>query len=323
MNIPSPETRINPRDKICLLGSCFAGYMGNRMKRAGLDVSVNPFGVLYNPLSIETVCALLAGKIVLSDDCFVEADSMWHCWWVDGSFSAAEREACRAGIEMTVREQAERLKQLDCLFLTLGTNRYYEIPSLRMVAGNCHKQPSSMFVERCSDVDQTTEALEQALTALWRVRPSLRVVFTVSPYRYAKYGFHESRLAKSVLLLAVDNLCRRYDLCSYFPAYEILLDELRDYRFYAEDMLHPSDVAVSYIWERFSEVYFSPSTQMFVQEREAVARALEHRLLHPESEAARTFQANTMRKIEQFNRKYKTAEFMAEYERLQTLLATP
>lgn len=151
--------------------------------------------------------------------------------------------------------------------------------------------------------------------------PSLQIVFTVSPYRYAKYGFHGSRLGKAVLLLAVDGICRAHEgRCFYFPAYEIVLDELRDYRFYAADMLHPSEVAVGYIWERFSEVCFPVETRSFMAEWEAVAKALSHRPLHPESAAYRDFLRQTMLKMERLTEKYPKLADTTEYGRLKDLL---
>ena len=150
------------------------------------------------------------------------------------------------------REEAARFRSLKVLFLTLGTNRYYRLNDNGRVVANCHKQPGARFTEEQLDVEGAKEVLGEALEALWQVNPSLQIVFTVSPYRYAKYGFHGSRLGKAVLLLAVDGICRAHEgRCFYFPAYEIVLDELRDYRFYAADMLHPSEVAVEYILGTF------------------------------------------------------------------------
>lgn len=321
MEIAAQDALIVPDDKICLLGSCFAEHIGNRMERSGLDVSVNPFGVLYNPWSIATMCRMMADDAPVPDECFFESGGLWHCWLNDSSFSDVNRGTCREKLEKTRREQAGRLKSLDYLFLTLGTNRYYELSGSHIVVGNCHKRPGRLFSECNPGVEQTVSVLEQAMDALWSVRPSLRIVFTVSPYRYAKYGFHESRLGKSVLLLAVDCLCRRHGrLCTYFPAYEIMLDELRDYRFYADDMLHPSSAAVSYIWECFSVSFLAAETRAFAAEREAVGRALAHRPLHPETPAYRDFLQQTILKIEHFNKKYRKAAFSTEYERLKRLL---
>ena len=316
-----PGLAISPGHQVTLLGSCFADHVGRRMSASGLDVHVNPFGVLYNPLSISTMCMSLTLEGEFPDDCFFESGGMWHSWLNDSSFSATGREACRARLEAARRAEKARLQTLDFLFLTLGTNRYYALKEGGRAVGNCHKQPDCLFVERQMDVDEAMTALGRALEALWGVNPALQVVFTVSPYRYAKYGFHGSQLGKAVLLLAVEGLCRRFSgRCHYFPAYEIVLDELRDYRFYADDMLHPSELAVAYVWERFSDSCLAPETRAFMAEWEAVGKALAHRPLHPESEAYRNFLRQTMLKLQRLTEKYPKLASTPEYERLESLL---
>ena len=278
---------IRPGDGLTLLGSCFADHIGRRMVQSGLDAHANPFGVLYNPLSISVWCRAMATVEPLPEDIFFESGGLWHSWLNDSSFSAENREECRARLENVRREEAARFRSLKVLL----------------------------------DVEGAKEVLGEALGALWQVNPSLQIVFTVSPYRYAKYGFHGSRLGKAVLLLAVDGICRAHEgRCFYFPAYEIVLDELRDYRFYAADMLHPSEVAVGYIWERFSEVCFPVETRSFMAEWEAVAKALSHRPLHPESAAYRDFLRQTMLKMERLTEKYPKLADTTEYGRLKDLL---
>ena len=312
---------IRPGDGLTLLGSCFADHIGRRMVQSGLDAHANPFGVLYNPLSISVWCRAMATVEPLPEDIFFESGGLWHSWLNDSSFSAVNREECRARLENVCREEAARFRSLKVLFLTLGTNRYYRLNENGRVVANCHKQPGARFTEEQLDVEGAKEVLGEALGALWQVNPSLQIVFTVSPYRYAKYGFHGSRLGKAVLLLAVDGICRAHEgRCFYFPAYEIVLDELRDYRFYAADMLHPSEVAVGYIWERFSEVCFPVETRSFMAEWEAVAKALSHRPLHPESAAYRDFLRQTMLKMERLTEKYPKLADTTEYGRLKDLL---
>ncbi len=312
---------ILPEDELTLLGSCFAVHIGRRMEEAGLDTHVNPFGVLYNPLSIAAWCRAMVSEEPLSADCFFEDRGLWHCWLTDSSFSADTREACVGKVESVRRMEAERVRTLSVLFITLGTNRFYRLCGNGRVVGNCHKQPASMFAEEQMDVEQTVAVFEEVLEALWHINPSLKIVFTVSPYRYAKYGYHESQLGKAVLLLSVDRLCHAHKKhCFYFPAYEIVLDELRDYRFYAADMLHPSDVAVEYIWERLSEVCFTDETRGFMVEWEAVSRALSHRPRHPESAAYREFLRQTMLKMDLLTEKYPKLAYSTVYDRLKSLL---
>lgn len=321
VSLPKVDWEITPAHRITMIGSCFADHIGSCLEQAKFDIHVNPFGVLYNPRSIAIMCRAMVQENPFSDDCFFESGGLGHSWLNDSSFSRDSISACRLHIEQVCREEGKRLLHLDELFITLGTPRYYELADTGMVVGNCHKQPAKRFVEKQMEVDEVTEVLEEALLVLWSVRPSLRVIFTVSPYRYAKYGFHGNQVGKAVLLLAIERLCVKYvNSCSYFPAYEILLDELRDYRFYAEDMLHPSSSAVSYIWECFGDTYFTADTHAFLKEWDSVCRALSHRALHPETAEYQHFLHKTMLKLDQLKEKYPNLAWTCEYNRLKDLL---
>ena len=312
---------VRPEDRISLLGSCFAVHVGSRMAGAGLDVHVNPFGVLYNPASISEMCRAMAMGMDFADDCFFSDGNLWHSWLNDSMFSAGSREECRARLREACRIEGERLRVLDYLFLTLGTNRYYVLNATGRTVGNCHKQPARCFTECQMGVDEVVEEMGRTLEQLWQVNPGLKVIFTVSPYRYAKYGFHGSQLGKAVLLLAVDGLCRRFEgRCLYFPAYEIVLDELRDYRFYAEDMLHPSEVAVNYVWERFSQSCLSPQALALMTEWQGLAKALSHRPRRPDSTEYRDFLRQTVLKMERLMEKYPNLAERPEYNKLKEIL---
>lgn len=189
--------------------------------------------------------------------------------------------------------------------LTLGTNHVYILNETGEIVDNCAKRPQRLFTERKLTVDECADFLSEAVDVLIRRNAGVRVVLTVSPIRYAKYGFHGSQLSKATLLLAADRLAReRHGRVTYFPAYEIVNDELRDYRFYDSDMLHPSQQAVSYIWELFSETYFSPAAKRFIEEWRPLKEALGHRPLHPESDEYKAFMDKTMLKIKALSEKY-------------------
>ena len=194
--------------------------------------------------------------------------------------------------------------------LTLGTNHVYILKETGEIVDNCRKRPQRMFREELLTVDGCLDYLSRAVDTLLSRNPDVRVVVTVSPIRYAKYGFHGSALSKAVLLLAADRLVAAYpDVVEYFPAYEIVNDELRDYRFYAEDMLHPSQQAVAYIWERFAEAFFSEDTRRFLEEWRPIKEALAHRPFRPDSDEYKEFIAATMRKAELLARKYPDMEW--------------
>lgn len=194
--------------------------------------------------------------------------------------------------------------------LTLGTNHVYILKETGEIVDNCRKRPQRLFREELLTVDVCLDYLSRAVETLISRNPDVRVVVTVSPIRYAKYGFHGSALSKAVLLLAADRLASDYpDVVEYFPAYEIVNDELRDYRFYAEDMLHPSQQAVAYIWERFAEAFFSEDTWRFLEEWRPIKESLAHRPFRPDSDEYKEFLAATMRKAELLARKYPDMEW--------------
>ena len=194
--------------------------------------------------------------------------------------------------------------------LTLGTNHVYILKETGEIVDNCRKRPQRLFREELLTVDVCLGYLSRAVDTLLSRNPDVRVVVTVSPIRYAKYGFHGSALSKAVLLLAADRLAAAYpDVVEYFPAYEIVNDELRDYRFYAEDMLHPSQQAVAYIWERFAEAFFSEDTRRFLEKWRPIKEALAHRPFRPDSDEYKEFLAATMRKAELLARKYPDMEW--------------
>ena len=193
---------------------------------------------------------------------------------------------------------------------TLGTNHVYILNETGEIVDNCRKRPQRLFTERELTIDQCAEYLDKAISRLRGVNPDVRVVLTVSPIRYAKYGFHGSQLSKAVLLLAADKVVREHDVVEYFPAYEIVNDELRDYRFYREDMLHPSDQAVEYIWQRFGDTYFSDNTRRFLEEWRPVKAALGHRPFNADSEEHKEFLRKTMEKAAALKEKYEGLEMI-------------
>ena len=218
-----------------------------------------------------------------------------------------------ASILHTVDRYVDRLETEDAeapstAVSTLGTNHVYILNETGEIVDNCRKRPQRLFTERELTVDECAEYLCRAIGRLRSVNPDVRVVLTVSPIRYAKYGFHGSQLSKAVLLLAADKVVREHDIVEYFPAYEIVNDELRDYRFYREDMIHPSDQAVEYIWQRFGDTYFSEHTHSFLEEWRPVKAALGHRPFNADSEEHKEFLRKTMEKVDALKAKYKGFE---------------
>jgi hypothetical protein len=249
------------------VGSCFADSIGQRFREEGFPVTVNPYGTMYNPASILHTIEKTQGV----------------------------RNAC------VVTDDTSFLPPC-VVFLTLGTNRVYRLKETGEIVDNCEKRPQSLFTEEELTVDECADYLMKAIGLLRQTNPDVRIVLTVSPIRYRKYGYHGSQLSKATLLLAVEKVVRQTGY--YFPAYEILNDELRDYRFYAPDMLHPSQQAVDYIWERLVETFFSAEAKTFLEEWRPLKQALGHKPFHPDSPEYLRFQEQTRRQLESFKKKY-------------------
>ena len=197
--------------------------------------------------------------------------------------------------------------------LTFGTAYVYEQKETGKVVANCHKLPEKNFIRRRLEIDEIVEDYTLLLDELISLNPQLKILFTVSPIRHIRDGMHANQLSKSVLLLAIDRLMQRYpQVTCYFPSYEIVLDELRDYRFYADDMVHPSTLTINYLWERFSETFFTPETQNLIKECETIRKAIAHKPFHPESEEHKRFLGQIVLKIERLNGKYPYLDFEKE-----------
>ena len=269
VEIPKPEFEIGPCEGTLFVGSCFADAIGQRFRVEGFPVTINPFGTMYNPVSIlHTLQRLYSSpstSLVKSDSVAVPA----------------------------------------LAFLTLGTNHVYRLKSTGEIVDNCQKRPATLFQEEELTVDQCADYLRQSIVLLRQINPDVHIVLTVSPIRYRKYGYHASQLSKATLLLAINTIASE-SLATYFPSYEILMDELRDYRFYASDMLHPSEQAVDYIWERLVDTFFSNNAKVFLDEWRPLKQALSHKPFNPDSEEYRTFMDKTMLKVAELRKKYST-----------------
>lgn len=302
VDIPVWKQPITLGDRHVFLGSCFADYIGNRFIEYGLSGTVNPVGVLFNPMSIYGVIqqSLLPDELPLFRD-----GERWSCWLTGTNVSEMSQEACRQVVSDCFLSLGRSLRDATHVFLTLGTCVCYRLKSSGLIVSNCHKQPQSLFEEYEMSLSECETVLAKTVACLTEVNPTVRVHFTVSPYRYAKYGFHRSQLAKATLLLAVEHVCREYaSNCDYFPAYELVLDDLRDYRFFDTDMLHPNIVAVDYIWQRLVESCMDEVVPEYLRDYEPIRRAQKHVPLHPDSPQYRSFVDKIHLQNEMIKKKY-------------------
>ena len=286
VDVPKWTNPMRRDHRFVLLGSCFAQNIGEYFQSYGLNTVCNPLGVTYNPasISIQVHNALeneeLKGENEKLNSSLFLYDGSWHCWWAGTLISDTEEERFRQTIHHIFSDLGKAILEADYLFITLGTNVCYRLRESGMIVANCHKAPSRIFEEVALDTETCVETLRSMMDLLSEKCPKLQVVFTVSPYRYKKYGFHGSQLAKANLLLTIDKICQLYpEKASYFPAYELVLDELRDYRFYAEDMIHPAPVAVKYIWQKMVENCMDKDMQQYLKDYEPIRKAKEHRNL--------------------------------------------
>ena len=320
VDLPEKETEIGHSQRIMLFGSCFAENIGNLLAENKFHCDVNPFGILYNPRSIVyALKQILAGKEYQKEDLFV-AGGQWHSWMHHSDFSDVESDVCIAKINSRLQKASDELFETDWLIVTWGTAYVYLHKENQMVVGNCHKQSDKLFVRKRLSVGEIVDDWETILNELRMVNPRLKVLFTVSPIRHQKDGMHANQLSKSTLLLAVDAICRKWQECYYFPSYEIMMDELRDYRFYADDMAHPSSMAIEYIWKCFASCYFGKETQAIMKEWADIKRGLAHQPFRPESDAYRAFLSQIVLKIKEMKEKLPYLDVQKEMELCESRL---
>jgi hypothetical protein len=304
VNIPASLFDITYEDRLMFLGSCFADNIGMRMTGRRFNVCVNPFGVLYNPLSVALGCKRLLKPLPFAEDDLFYDDGMYHSFMHHGKFSGVSIADSLVKMNGALSAAAVFFRNISYLVITFGTAYVYRLKSDGRVIANCHKLPVKQFERGLLTVDRIVDEWSVLLEHIWSENPLLKVIFTVSPIRHWKDGAHFNQISKATLLLAEQALAEKYaDRISYFPAYELMMDELRDYRFYADDMFHPSDIAVDYIWKRFCDVYMNMDIKEVLKEVENINRALNHRPLNPSAGAYKQFLMQTLLKIRRLRSK--------------------
>ena len=312
VELPIGEAEIRHSDQLLLIGSCFTENMGKIFSANKFRCLINPFGILYNPLSIaEAICQMLAHRQYDENDLLCN-HGMWLSLMHHGSFSSLDKNECLDKINFNLKQGADCLQKAKWLIITFGTARVYEWKQTGQIVGNCHKLPEKCFSRRLLEVDEILETYDHLFSDLRKVNPELNVLFTVSPIRHTRDGMHGNQVSKATLLLAIDKLCSGHSFCHYFPSYEIMIDELRDYRFYDADMVHPSQLAIEYIWECFAKSYFKNQTMDFLKEWESIRRGLEHRPFNPDSEEYLRFRSQILLKMERLKEKYPYLEMLNE-----------
>jgi hypothetical protein len=314
---PAPR-HITHTDPLLLIGSCFTEHIGQKLLEKKFDVLTNPFGIVYNPISI----AACLRRICSDNQAFVETDlfenaGIWHSWQHHGRFSHPDRMQALQGINAAYFEAAAQLKKTNFLLLTFGTSEVFTLRETGKVVANNHKMPANWFDLRRLSVAEIVDSTLEVLQLIQLENPNIQIVLTVSPVRHLRSGLIENQRSKAALILACEEICRQSPAAQYFPAYELLLDDLRDYRFYARDMIHPSEVAVDYVWQFFSDTFFAEKTRNLHDRIERIQAAARHRPFHPDTAAHQAFVQAQLAAITSLEQEYPQLDFSVETASLQ------
>lgn len=292
-------------DSVVLLGSCFSDNMGGKMHGALINALVNPMGTLYNPMSIASgVQRLIECRPMAGQELFMQS-GVWNSYDFHSRYSLPDKLVTLDRMNQRIELGHKTLRQAQLLTITLGTAIVYRLRSTGQVVANCHKVPQHEFERRMASVPEMAQVLDGMLTALHQFNPNLRIIFTVSPIRHIADGLDVNSLSKASLRVAIQNaIVSHQEYCDYFPAYEIMLDDLRDYRFYTSDMVHPSDVAVEYIWQAFQATYLDDRSALAVARCERVHKRLQHRPMSANRETVERFNNDTTSVVRNLIKEY-------------------
>lgn len=286
------DNQIDYKSTIMLVGSCFADNIGNKLTSLRFNTILNPHGILYNPLSIEKCFNDIVENRNYKKDDLLYFNERWLSLNHHGCFSNSSAELCLHNINSSIEKAHKHLSKCSHIIITLGTSIVYYSKDNNSSVGNCHKIPADRFYSRRISIEETTISLSNIISSVRDVNSNVHIIFTVSPIRHWKNGAIENMRSKSTLILGISEVCSKYENTSYFPAYEIMMDDLRDYRFYAQDMIHPSEMAVEYIWNTFSETYIDRSCDEKMMLADKLNKAKAHRF---ERDAS-------MQEMEKFNK---------------------
>jgi len=283
--------------KLVLLGSCFSDNIGEKLNYFKFENIVNPFGILFHPIAIEnSILNIINEKQFTEKDIFLY-NELWHSFETHSNLSSASKEEFITSINRAVKVAHDQFKKASHIVITLGTAWIYRFIETDTIVANCHKIPQKKFSKELLQVNEIVESLEASITLLKSLRKDVSIIFTVSPIRHLKNGFIENQLSKAHLLSAIHEIIDPKEHINYFPSYEIMMDELRDYRFYAEDMIHPSTTAIQYIWEKFRDTWISEATITLMEEVNSIQKNLAHRPFNPSSHQYQEFLKGTEEKI--------------------------
>ena len=312
-------TEIDHKRPVFFIGSCFSDNMGRKFADHRFHVVHNPFGVTYNPVSISEQLKRLAEQRPFEEEDLIQCNGGWNSFELHGSFQSASEKELLDKANKSLKDSSRRLAPASHLFLTMGTAWVYRHKEKDIIVNNCHKISAREFSREKLEVEDMVSALEKAIAEVRKINPSIHVVYTVSPVRHLKDGFEENSLSKAALRLAAARLAGM-EKSSYFPSYELVMDDLRDYRFYKKDMLHPSDEAIDYIWDKLSSSMFSEECKKVLPKIEKLSRSLAHRPQNAGSSSHREFLEGCLSLARSIRDNEGITELDADIEKLRKIL---
>jgi len=304
VEIPFFSDKIDYSKKIMFIGSCFTENIGNKFKDLFFNVLINPFGIIYNPSSVRDSLNLLLQKRVFNENDLFFYNEQWHSFAHHGVFSGQDKIAVLNQMNEDLEFAHHFLKKADYLFITFGTAWIYEFIKSGNVVSNCHKLPAKEFNRRLLSIDEIVATYNVLFDHIKKFNPKIKIVLTVSPVRHLKDGASGNLISKSTLVLAENNLVNTHNYVEYFPSYEIAIDELRDYRFYAPDMTHLNSLAVDYIWERIERAFFSKNFSNDLKLSKKLLKSINHKIVNTESELAKVFKKSIKKQINELKQKH-------------------
>jgi hypothetical protein len=310
---PAPF-KINHEEQILFMGSCFTENIGTRMLTLKFPTFINPFGILFNPMSISKGLELVLDNYQFKEEDLFFDQGLWHSFFFHGRFSKSSKEDTLSGMNQALQTMQKSMADVSCIFITLGTAYVYIDKETSEIVANCHKRPSRDFARKMLSPDEIVAEYFQLLAKVRKAIPNVKVIFTISPVRHIRDGFVENQVSKSALILAAAKICEELDYAHYFPAYELMMDDLRDYRFYEKDMIHPNGQAIDYIWDYFVGLYFEEGTNKLIKEIGRIQDAVQHKPFLPHSAEYQNFISRTLGLIDNCELNNKGIRFEKELE---------
>ncbi len=320
-SITPSQKKITYDKPVIFIGSCFATLIGQRFEAGHLPVLINPSGTVYNPVSVSNTLDMITAKTICTVKDLFNNNGTWLSFNHYTDFSSDDPEKLLKTINDRSKKANDIFSKACFLFVTFGTARIYRLNETGKVVSNCHKLPAKYFTHDLLGVNDIVDIWNFQLDKLKSLFPELKVVFTISPVRHWKDGAHGNQISKSVLFLAVEELLDHPSKPDYFPAYELVMDDLRDYRFYDEDMLHPSSAAAEYIWNAFSDCYFNDETRDLYKEILKITRAANHRIHSDSGRNLKEFAETMLKKINNILSRKPSIDFDSETKYFNDLLS--